>query len=72
MKWLPEMDPNEICLMRSGKETVFTMASIYIMSYDIAKKLSFQFLKRGINMIIVDEAHALKSNQVSTIIEIIF
>ena len=56
------MDPNEICLIRSGKETVFTMASIYIMSYEIATKLSFQFLKRGINMIIVDEAHALKNN----------
>ena len=59
-RWLP-MYAREINLINDGKGTVNTPHNIHIMSYEIATKLSHEFLKRGIGITICDESHYLKS-----------
>eukprot|EP00347_Sterkiella_histriomuscorum_P020832 403336296 len=62
LKWLQDIRPSEICLIKSGKESIMNDAKIYIISYEIASKITDQFVKRGIRFTIVDEAHYLKAH----------
>jgi SNF2 family DNA or RNA helicase len=39
-------------------------AQIYIISYELATKMSNQIMQRGIKMIVADEAHYLKAHDV--------
>lgn len=72
MKWLAPWyikDPaKDICLIRNGKDVSLLSkidAQIYIISYELATKMSNQIMQRGIKMIIADEAHYLKAHDVS-------
>ena len=60
-RWLPHLK-HQINLIDNGKGSVNNDLKIHIVSYEIATKLSYQFLKRGIGVAICDEAHYLKSN----------
>ncbi|CDW91024.1 snf2 family n-terminal domain containing protein [Stylonychia lemnae] len=68
LKWLPDVSSDDICLISSGKEDIFNDAKIYIMSYEIASKNTESFVKRGIRMVIADEAHYLKAYKVNTLL----
>ncbi|TNV86830.1 hypothetical protein FGO68_gene8511 [Halteria grandinella] len=66
--WYIEDPATDICLIRNGKDAGLlnkTDAKIYIISYELATKMSNQIMQRGIKMIIADEAHYLKAHDVS-------
>jgi SNF2 family DNA or RNA helicase len=66
---MPEMESRRIRIVRHGGENLFDDSQIYLISYELATKLSHQFMKRGIKFIIADEAHNLKSHTVNIDIE---
>lgn len=64
MKWMPWIESKDICIIRSGKDSMFNDAKIYVLSYDLATKMCSQFQKRGVKMVIADEAHYMKAHDV--------
>jgi SWI/SNF-related matrix-associated actin-dependent regulator of chromatin subfamily A-like protein 1 len=62
MKWMSDwVRPCDVQLITFGREHLNMYAKFHIMSYEMSVKLCDQFLERGVNIIIIDEAHYLKS-----------
>jgi SNF2 family DNA or RNA helicase len=61
LKWCPWVRNSDVHLITMGRENIRNNAKIYIISFELSVKICDQFLERGIGIIIVDEAHYLKS-----------
>jgi len=67
MHWLPFLKEEDIQVFTASYEEFSPLCQIYIISYHIATKLAPVLSKKGFKIAIADEAHYLKSRDVSLV-----
>jgi SNF2 family DNA or RNA helicase len=65
-KWIHDISKAEVQSIKSGKEKLQKGIQIYIMSYDLASKKTEEIEAMNFKVAIADEAHLLKSQDVSS------
>jgi hypothetical protein len=65
LQWIEYLRPDQIQVFQKSTEDFDPNACIYIMSYVIATKLSLPIQNKKFQIVICDEAHYLKSRDVS-------
>ena len=61
LRWIPSIKKSDIHLFRNGKEKFTDGHKIFILSYDLASRLSESIEKKNFQAVIADEAHYLKN-----------
>ena len=61
LRWLPNIQKQDIQLFKVGKDQFSEVAQVFIMSYDLAQRKSESIAEREFKSVIADECHYLKN-----------
>lgn len=59
-RWL-RIKPKYIQIINNGKDTLSKKSRFYIISYDLARRISKKLLKKKFDFVILDESHCIKN-----------